>query len=145
MRANQTKQREVPLHHTTTKALREYARTRDRRWPTPQSPAFFLNLKGDRLSKSEFNDRFAKLIAQVGLEGAGERVRPRPHDLQHTMAVRTLLDWHHASEDVDRRMPELCTFLGHVQPESSYWYLQAVPELMALISTRLERLPEVLS
>ncbi len=45
VRANQTKQREVPLHHTTTKALREYARTRDRRWPTPQSPAFFLNLK----------------------------------------------------------------------------------------------------
>ncbi|MGB0096504.1 MAG: hypothetical protein WBP81_28700 [Solirubrobacteraceae bacterium] len=102
-------------------------------------------MKGDRLSKSEFNDRFAKLIAQVGLEGAGERVRPRPHHLQHTMAVRTLLDWHHTSEDVDRRMPELCTFLGHVQPESSYWYLQAVPELMALISTRLERLPEVLS
>jgi integrase/recombinase XerD len=61
------------------------------------------------------------------------------------MAVRTLLDWHHAGEDVDRRMPELCTFLGHVQPESTYWYLQTVPELMALISSRLERLPEVLS
>ena len=145
VRANQTKQREVPLHHTTTKALREYARARDRRWPTPKSPAFFLNLQGDRLSKSEFNDRFAKLIGQVGLEGAGERVRPRPHDLRHTMAVRTLLDWHHAGEDVDRRMPELCTFLGHVQPESTYWYLQAVPELTALISSRLERLPEVLS
>ncbi len=55
------------------------------------------------------------------------------------MAVRTLLDWIQAGEDVDRRMPELSTFLGHVQPESTYWYLQAVPELMALISARLER------
>ena len=60
------------------------------------------------------------------------------------MAVRTLLDWIQAGEDVDRRMPELSTFLGHIQPESTYWYLQAVPELMALIAARLERLPEVL-
>jgi len=145
VRARQTKQREVPLHPTAATALREYARCRDRYWPQPSSPAFFLNPRADRLSKGEFNYRFAKLIGQVGLEGAGERVRPRPHDLRHTMAVRTLLDWIRAGEDVDRRMPELSTFLGHQQPESTYWYLQAVPELMALISDRLQRLPEVLS
>ena len=145
VRARKTKQREVPLHPTAARALRTYARDRDRRWPQPQSPAFFLNTRGRRLAASEFNHQFAKLIRHVGLEGAGERARPRPHDLRHTMAVRTLLDWIAAGEDVDRRMPELSTFLGHVQPESSYWYLQAVPELMALISARLERLPEVLS
>jgi len=145
VRARQSKQREVALHPSTITALREYARQRDQRWPQPLSPAFFLNLRGDRLAKSEFNHYFAKLIGQVGLEGAGERVRPRPHDLRHTMAVRTLLDWIKAGEDVDRRMPELSTFLGHAQPESTYWYLQAVPELMALISQRLEGLPEVLS
>ena len=136
---------QVPLHPTTTRALRDYARTRDHHSPKPSSPAFFLNLRGQRLSKAEFNSRFAQLIRQIGLEGAGERVRPRPHDLRHSMAVRTLLDWHHSGEDVDRRMPELSTFLGHDQPESTYWYLQAVPELMALISRRLERVPEVLS
>jgi integrase len=145
VRARQTKQREVPLHPTTTRALREYARARDHRWPKPQSSAFFLNSQGGRLTKSEFNHHFAKLIQKIGLEGAGDRVRPRPHDLRHTMAVRTLLDWHQAGEDVDRRMPELSTLLGHLQPESTYWYLQAVPELMALISSRLEQLPEVLS
>lgn len=143
-RAGKTKQREVPLHPTTTGALRTYARQRDRRWPRPSSPAFFLNTRGGRLAKREFNHRFAKLIRQIGLEGAGERARPRPHDLRHTMAVRTLLDWIETGEDVDRRMPELSTFLGHLQPESTYWYLQAVPELTALISARLERLPEVL-
>jgi integrase/recombinase XerD len=144
VRAGKAKQREVPLHPTVTTALREYARCRERYWPEPSSEAFFLNLRGERLSQSEFNHRFTKLIRQVGLEGAGERTRPRPHDLRHTMAVRTLLDWIQAGEDVDRRMPELSTFLGHVQPESTYWYLQAVPQLMALITARLQRLPEVL-
>jgi integrase len=144
VRARQAKQREVPLHPTATGALRSYAHRRDRCWPQPSSPAFFLNTRGGRLTNSEFNGTFAKLIKQIGLEGAGERARPRPHDLRHTLAVRTLLDWIAAGEDVDRRMPELSTFLGHVQPESTYWYLQAVPELMALIAARLQRLPEVL-
>jgi integrase/recombinase XerD len=144
VRARQHKQREVPLHPTVTRALREYVRRRDRHWPKPQSPAFFINTRGGRLSKHEFNDRFAKLIAQIGLEGAGERAHPRPHDLRHTMAVRTLLDWHHAGEDVDRQMPELSMLLGHVDPASTYWYLEAVPELMALISRRLQLVPEVL-
>lgn len=144
VRARMNKQREVPLHPTATRALRDYARTRDRRWLQPDSPAFFLNLRGARLRKSEFNHWFAKLIAQVGLEGAGERVRPRPHDLRHTMAVRTLIDWHRGGEDIDRRMPELSTFLGHADPASTYWYLEAVPELMALVSRQLERVPEVL-
>jgi integrase/recombinase XerD len=145
VRARQTKQREVPLHPTTTEALREYARQREHRFRAPQTSAFFLNTRGERLTKSEFNHTFAKLIGEVGLEGRGERVRPRPHDLRHTVAVRTLLDWHHAGEDVDRQMPLLSTFLGHVDPESTYWYLQAVPELMAQITSHLERLPEVLS
>lgn len=144
VRAGKTKQREVPLHPTATRALRTYARQRDHCWPQPQSPAFFLNTRGRRLAKEEFNDHFAQLIREIGLEGAGERARPRPHDLRHTMAVRTLLDWIQAGEDVDRRMPQLSTFLGHVHPESTYCYLQAVPELMALIAARLARLPEVL-
>jgi hypothetical protein len=58
--------------------------------------------------------------------------------------VRTLLDWHRSGEDIDRRMPLLSTWLGHVDPASTYWYL-AVPELLELISRRLEELPEVIS
>ena len=142
--AKQKKQREVPLHDTTTRKLREYARLRDSHWPKPATPAFFLDAGGQRLTKSVFNYAFAKLIGRIGLEGAGERARPRPHDLRHTLAVSTLLDWIAAGENVERRMPELSTFLGHAQPESTYWYLQAVPELMALIAARLQRLPEVL-
>jgi integrase/recombinase XerD len=100
--AKQSKQREVPLQHSTTAALRKYARARDRHWPAPQTPAFFLNPRAGRLTRSEFDHYFAQLIGRVGLEGCGEHVRPRPHDLRHTMAVRTLLGWYHAGEDVDR-------------------------------------------
>ncbi len=81
-----------------------------------------------------------KLIGEIGLEGRGARARPRPHDLRHAFAVRTLLDWLEAGEDIDRRMPLLSTFLGHVDPASTYWYLEAVPELFERISRRLERL-----
>jgi integrase/recombinase XerD len=81
VRARQHKQREVPLHPTTTTALQQYAR--DRHQPAPESPAFFLNTRSGRLSNSESNRQFAKLIGQIGLEGAGERARPRPHDLRH--------------------------------------------------------------
>jgi integrase/recombinase XerD len=145
VRARQHKQREVPLHETTTVALREYARLRDQRWQKPITSAFFLGARGGRLSGISIYRTFPALIRQAGLEGKGTRLRPRPHDLRHTLAVRTLLDWYQAGENVDRRMPELSTFLGHSDPASTYWYLEAVPELMALISARLERLPEGLA
>jgi len=141
----QKKQREVPLHESTTSALREYARQRDARFPEPSTPAFFISARGRRMARGELNQTFTELIGEVGLEGRGARARPRPHDLRHAFAVRTLLDWFEAGENVDRRMPLLSTYLGHVNPASTYWYLEAVPELLELISQRLERLGEVLS
>jgi integrase/recombinase XerD len=135
----QGKQREVPLHDTTTRALREYTQLRDRSLPETQSPAFFLSTAGSRLSNGAFNATFRKLIKQVGLEGRGERARPRPHDIRHSFAVRTLIDWYRDEEDIDAKLPLLSTFLGHVDPVSTYWYLEASPELLALARDRLER------
>jgi integrase/recombinase XerD len=137
--AKQQKQREVLLHESTTEALGEYARVRDRHWPSPQTPAFFLNAKAGRLSRSGFNHGFAKLIKQAGLEGCGARARPRPHDLRHRFAVRTLLGWYRDGEDVDRLMPLLSTYMGHANPANTYWYLSASPELMGLVGQRLDR------
>jgi integrase/recombinase XerD len=141
----QKKQREVPLHPSTVRALRDYARLRDARFPEPSTPAFFIGARGRRMPREELNRTFTKLVRDVGLDGRGSRARPRPHDLRHTLAVRTLLDWLDAAEDIDRRMPLLSAFLGHVDPASSYWYLEAVPELLERVSRRLEQLPEVLS
>jgi integrase/recombinase XerD len=134
----QQKQREVPLHPTTTEALREYARLRDRLCPAPDTAAFFLSRQGRRLHKSTVHRIFPQLIREVGLEGRGHRARPRPHDLRHAYAVRTLLGWHRSGEAVERKLPLLATFLGHADPASSYWYLQAVPELLQLIARRLD-------
>lgn len=141
----QKRQREVPLHQSTIGALRDYARDRDARFPTPSTPAFFISARGRRMGREELNRTFTKLIRQVGLDGRGARARPRPHDLRHAFAVRTLLEWHEIGEDIDRRMPLLSTYLGHVDPASTYWYLEAVPELLELITRRLGKLTEVLS
>jgi integrase/recombinase XerD len=74
------------------------------------------------MARGELNQTFAKLVRQAGMEGRGARARPRPYDLRHAFAVRTLLDWHQAGADIDRRMPLLSTYLGHVDPASTYWY-----------------------
>lgn len=64
-------------------------------------------------------------------------MRPRMHDLRHTFAVR-LLDWYRAGDNVELRLPSLSTYLGHRDPRSTYWYLSAAPELLALAAGRLE-------
>jgi integrase/recombinase XerD len=141
----QKKQREVPLHDSTVAALRDYVRQRDAGFPAPSTSAFFVSARGRRMGREELNRTFTTLIREVGLDGRGARVRPRPYDLRHAFTVHTLLDWHAAGEDIDRRMPLLSTYLGHTDPASTYWYTEAVPELLELISRRLEQLPEVLS
>jgi integrase/recombinase XerD len=132
-----SKQREVPLHESTTEALREYSRLRDRYLPKPDTQAFFLSTRGSRVTNAAVNEMFPKLLRDIGLEDGGERRRPRPHDLRHTFAVRTLLDWYRAGVNVDAQLPLLSTYLGHAQPSDTYWYLQAAPELLALAGQRL--------
>jgi len=111
----------------------------------PSTPAFFVSARGQRMGREELNRTFTKLIGELGLDGRGARARPRPHDLRHAFAVHTLLGWYRDGENIDRRMPLLSTYLGHVDPASTYWYLEAVPELLELVSRRLEGLLEVVS
>jgi integrase len=140
VRGKADKWREVPLHPSTTRALADYARQRDREWPAPKSQAFFLCTTGERLQKWVVHKTFPNLIRQVGLEGRGQRARPRPHDFRHSYAVQTLLGWHRDGEDVDAKLPQLSAILGHAKPEHTYWYLQAVPELLELVAARLDGL-----
>jgi integrase/recombinase XerD len=135
----------VPLHPATTAALARYEGLRDEHRPEPTTPAFFVTSWGRRPVISVFRQTFRGLIHQAGLYGRGSRVCPRPHDLRHSFAVRTVIGWYRAGEDVDAKMPGLSTYLGHVSPESTYWYLQAVPELLELVSERLGAMGEVLS
>ena len=135
------KSRELALHATTVAALRAYARCRDERWPHATSPSFFLSARGNRLGQSTLNSTFAALARAAGLqpEPTSRQRRATPHGLRHTFAVTTLIAWYRADDDVQARLPALSAFMGHAEPKDTYWYLSAVPELLALASDRTRR------
>ncbi|HEY2488554.1 MAG TPA: tyrosine-type recombinase/integrase [Streptosporangiaceae bacterium] len=131
-------QRLVPLHPTTAAMLAAYAARRDRLCPAPSSPAFFLTRTGRRPVQGWAQNTFARLLIQAGIGQPPGRRRPRIHDLRHTFAVTTLTGWYQDGTDVQAQMPVLSTYLGHSNAESTYWYLEAAPGLLALAAARLE-------
>lgn len=133
------KSRELPLHPSTIRALRDYQRLRDRHKPPPATPALFVSPAGTRLLYCNVHATFRQLRARAGLEPRSARCRPRIHDLRHSFAIRTLLDAYHGEGEIEPRLSLLATYLGHVRPDSTYWYLSAAPELLALAGQRLER------
>lgn len=131
------KSRMVPLQPSTLTALRTYGERRAEFRPRPDNPSFFVSLTGRRLIYVSVHDVFRDLRARAGL-GAETTTRPRTHDLRHTFAVTTLLDWYRDGADVAARLPWLSAYLGHHDPRSTYWHLSAAPELLALAADRLE-------
>ncbi len=125
----------VPLHLSATEALRRYASERDRLCPAPRSRAFFLSSAGTAVHKSGLGTTFRQITTRIGIRT--EVVRPRIHDLRHRFAVQTLIDWQRSGIKIDEQIATLSTYLGHVSPADTYWYLSASPELMALTADRL--------
>lgn len=136
------KSRQVFLHPSAIDALYGYARRRDRWCPKPEAPSFFVSTRGTRLDVQNIGRTFTELVDAAGIHAPPGRRRPRMHDLRHSFAVATLLDWYRDGGNVQARLPLLSTWLGHVDPKSTYWYLQAIPELLTLAAGRLERLFE---
>jgi len=133
------KSRLVPLHETTTEALRRYVRRRDRWSAPPASSAFFVTADGGPLGGTSVSRTFRRLLDACGISAGPGKRAPRLHDLRHSFAVATLLEWHAKGADVRGQLPVLSTYLGHVSPFSTYWYLEATPELLAVTAARLER------
>ncbi len=129
------RERLVPLHLSATERLRSYAARRDEARPAPTSGAFFVSGTGAALTYSAVHNNFVELTAGLGLRTA--QVQPRMHDLRHSFAVQTLLHWYRSGVDVNGQMMVLSTYLGHVHPAGTYWYLSAAPELMELAAARL--------
>ena len=129
------KSRLVPLHPSSMQALEGYAQLRDHLQPHPTEPAFFVSLNRKRLLYAVVKLSFRQLIDNAGI-GAGAPSPPRLHDFRHTFAVRTLLGWYRAGQDVQSKIPSLSTYLGHREPASTYWYLSPAPELLALAAAR---------
>lgn len=132
------KSREVPLDPTTVDALASYAVTRDQWVPHPKSPTFFVSAKGTPVIYTDFGTKFREIVISSGV-GADSPVIPRIHDFRHSFAVRTLIRWYRAGEDVGALLPRLSTYLGHLTPGYTYWYLSAAPELLVLAASRLEK------
>ena len=133
------KSRQVFLHPATATALHAYEQARDWTFPEPQANTFLVNSRGGPLDEHNIQHTFAALIAAAGIAAPPGRRGPRLHDLRHTFTVATLLDWYRDGANVQVRLPLLSTWLGHVDPKSTYWYLQAVPELLALTAGKLEQ------
>ena len=131
-------QRLVPLHPTTLAALVTYRRHRDDVFAQQVSPALFVATNGQRLLYVNVCTTHITLVRRAGLAPRPAPCRPRIHDLRHSFAVRTLLDWYRNGGDIASRLPLLSTYLGHIDPKSTYWYLDAAPELMAEAARRLD-------
>jgi integrase len=118
-------------------ALDRYLSERDRLCPNPASRRFFITGAGTTLDRQAVGRTLRTLTTRLGLRT--ETTHPTAHHLRHSFAVRTLISWQRSGVQVDERIAALSTYLGHVSPAESYWYLTATPELMTSASQRLER------
>ena len=134
------KARFVPVHPTTARALAHDAQGRDHALPPTASAAFFVSERGTRLTACSARYTFAVVSRAVGLRAPTRDGRhgrgPRLHDLRHRLAAATLVRWYREGRDVERELPRLSTYLGHAHVADTYWYIEAVPELLALAAER---------
>ncbi len=135
------KSRIVPLHASTRAVLEGYAAQRDDILRRVETPAFFVSEHGRRITQWSTRYNFARVSQQIGLRptvgGHRHGHGPRLHDMRHRFAVRTLIEWYRTGLDVEREIPKLATYLGHVHVNDTYWYIEAVPELLQLATERL--------
>lgn len=132
------KTRVLSLHPTTVEELRRYQRLRDRLAPSTGTPALLVSTAGTRLIYCNIHHTFKHLSRLAGLRPRSGACRPRIHDLRHSFAVRSMLDAYAAGQDGQTQLTLLSTWMGHVHPASTYWYLSASPELMAFAGQRLD-------
>jgi integrase len=133
------KSRYVPVHASTQRALQRYATLRDRLLADQASPCFFLSDQGTQIAYPTLRKTFVNISHQIGLRVRGDTHGPRIHDFRHRLAIQTLLKWYRSGVDVERRMPQLSTYLGHVHITDTQWYLTATPQLLRHALNRVEQ------
>lgn len=133
------RERLLPLDPSVVVQLVAYLAERDRLIGHTTKP-LFVTEKATRLTDCSARYNFAQVCQRIGLRSRQRYCRhgrgPRIHDLRHTFAVRTLIDWYRTGKDPAREMIRLTTYLGHSDPSNTYWYLEAVPELLDLAMAR---------
>lgn len=137
------KSRQVPMHPSTVDTLRRYRWMRDMAGESAaEDAAFFVGTRGRRrglpLGDRQVHRVFGELRLQLDWRNRGTHHAPRIHDLRHTFVVRRIVQWQAQGVDIDQAMLSLSTYVGHAMVTNTYWYLSAVPELMALAAGRFE-------
>ena len=135
--AKNGKSRIIPVTRCVVTKLQAYQQFRDR-VTHADSGALFQVEDGRRANVCTVERNFAAVGQAIGLRepSPGQGRGPRVHDLRHTMATRTILDWFRQGRDVDAEMYKLSAYLGHTKANGTWWYIEAVPELLALASER---------
>lgn len=138
------KSRQVPIHRSAVEALENYARARDRLVPHRGGASFLVFDDGTSLAMGTVRRWFCEVSTACGLRKRLEDGRygrgPRLQDLRHTFATGRLVEWYRAGLNVPLQMPKLAAYLGHSSVGCTYWYIEAVPELLAL-ATNFQRAP----
>ncbi len=136
------KSRLLPIHPTAVAALTKYRRQRARHVATIADMPFLISSRGVRLGEPlggrQTHRVFNMLRDSLSWVNRGGHAAPRLHDLRHTFAVRRMMLWHAEGTDIDQMMLALSTYMGHAEIFYTYWYLTAVPELMALAGGKFE-------
>ena len=135
------KSRFVPIENSTLIALEDYAKQRNKLCAYLQTDSFLVSERGTQLLSGSARRTFAKVSQMIGLRPRieGRRVGrgPRLQDFRHTFATRRLIEWYQDGLDVKRELPKLTTYLGHANLNNTYWYIEAVPELLQLATEQI--------
>ena len=135
------KTRVVPTGPHLTAVLSTYADDR-RRWShsSHHTSPFFVTRTGAAVTRGMAECAFVRVRHMAGVaREEGARYQPRLHDLRHTMAVHRLLAWYHEGADVQRLLPQLATYLGHVDVAATQRYLTMTPVLLRQAASRFEQ------
>lgn len=130
------KTRLIPLHDTARAGLERYLQ--QRRPYAPLDDHVFISLRRKPLLISDVETAFRTVAAKMKLPTGRARRRPTPHSLRHAFAVRALRTCPDGRDRITKHMLMLSTYLGHSSVAFTYWYLEAVPELMRDIAERCE-------
>jgi integrase len=138
-RSKYAKTRMVPLHPSTTQALRCYMRFRDQKILAPTNDFFFLSARGAALDSRTVEYTFGRLRKRLGWVGRGSYSFPRILDMRHSFICRRLASWYEEGANLDNAILGLATYVGHTEITATYWYITGVPDLMAVAAQRFRR------
>lgn len=135
------KTRLVPFGVDLSQALTIYLAARSKaEHPAPPEAFLLLTRHSLPVSVQLAEDTFKRLCRRAGVRRKdASRYVPRLHDLRHTFAVHRLTACYRDGGDVQRLLPQLATYLGHVDIDSTQRYLTLTPELLSQASNRFEQ------